>query len=396
MNQTLDLPNKDVQEQANETYSNQVKSAEKFGLPEFTEDLIQHPEGSYKVVEEETYIAGTESAESQEYSFLASVSKPLITKVFLDNLQDDFRIPNVSLLVSEVKGREQTRYLFTSPILSKYVEVLFKELGLKWTKYSDGKEVRSEDIIELEKEENFKRLLDIISEDSANWDKEMQIELLLDLTLKLSCNYPVGMMRNYLLEKVGGNVDEMQQMLKKEAESFEILVTFNDNQHWIQDRPNTAKFSEIVEVQERLVRENREDLLKPMTNNTDSFPEPFFDFTGSPLGKELISKGYKIVEKTGLYEVVTWINKLSKRLPVFMQMVSIVTIIDPNGDPLPTFGYSQTIGLSTIPDHMIEHEDGVDFHAPDEKYNEYAEIVKKQSVPRFRQKIESIATQVLS
>lgn len=395
MSQTSGLAENKVQTQANETYLNQLRAAEKFGLPEFDAALIQDPNGSFKVIEEQAYISGSEKVATEDYTFLASVAKPLIVKVFLDNLRDDFRIPNIELLISEIKGRKQTRYLFTSVILKKYVKNLFTEIALHWTDYSDGIAVKPEDTQELEKEENFDRLLQLISSDFAHWDQKTHVDLLLDLTLKLSCNYPVGMMRNYLLAKVDNDVDEMHRLLKREAESFEILVTFNNNQHWIQDRPNTARFSEIVEVQERLVRGSRNEILAPMTNNIDSFPEPFFDFTGSELGKELIAKGYKIVEKTGSYEVVNWIKDLSNRLPVFMQMVSVVTIIDSEGKSSPTFGYSQTIGLPSLPESMIEEEGGVMFHAPNDKYDEYAERVKKISMPKLRNRLEELGKQII-
>jgi hypothetical protein len=163
-------------------------------------------------------------------------------------------------------------------------------------------------------------------------------EELLFIVLGLSSNSSTVDVREALEQKLGlaGLIEAVQTL----APSFVPTYTTKENRHYSQYGPNTGKPSEMLKFLSQLVDDALNPasanhqvsaaLIEAMANSQEKFG---FSFTESEYGQWLISKGYKIIEKTGYLPCVSWDEKSAKELGIayYMAVEAAVVIIGPDG-----------------------------------------------------------------
>lgn len=172
-------------------------------------------------------------------------------------------------------------------------------------------------------------------------------------------------------------------------------------QHWLVPLPNVGPISEHVKLIHELGQKLKTNtlttgenlIMSDLVNNPQDFEH---DFTHSALGKSLIARGYRIVEKTGYYPVVYWVQDFADppfEYPPHMQVSTIVSIVPPVGsaEEVVSLGYYQLYALR-LPETTSNLEiDGVKLVVPDVLAPYVTSIsnpIKSVVNPKFRKQIE--------
>lgn len=277
--------------------------------------------------------------------FMASTSKPVIAKVFLENFPEN----TIELSTDEFKGiindlfrREQLGLAF-----DKHFEIysnLFNSLGFEIHRNMPDEKLK--ELVEKLKAKKFP------PEEKVNFPN---MELV-NLALWASANYPVDIMRNRLIAvfTADGYVEQVQRYVP----NFTPTITTKDFQHWIAPNYNIGRIEEFARFLHEQVKQNLNDpqpesYLKYLLDNDIDWG---FDFTNSALGKSLMSRGYKIYEKTGYYPTVNWVSELAEEdFTVHMALSNIVTIVSPEGE-VQTFYQSMNF-IMPWPNEKIKEDD---------------------------------------
>lgn len=171
--------------------------------------------------------------------------------------------------------------------------------------------------------------------------------------------------------------------------SYSMLVSTESNHHWTEYAPNVGKISEIGVLLYGLARGYVTKTANPLEvilaqsliNNKQDFGHCF---TRSDKGQELISRKYVILEKTGYYPAVTWIEALARNgYPTICTVSSVFSIVSPSGivDTFCAFINAEV----AYPWERIE-EDGIVFpNEWGESYKRYIAGVKAELNIQLRQ-----------
>lgn len=164
----------------------------------------------------------------------------------------------------------------------------------------------------------------------------LTLEQMCHHVLTSSANNAFAVAKKYA-EMLAGDFESLQQLVYEIAPTMELTRTTENYAHWFQKGPNTgyltkltAAFDVLVAtyLQDRQADEYRATIWQAVSNNTAYTVN--FNLAASDLGKELIAKGYLILEKTGDYPCVIWIENLARAgYPPHLVMVDIVTVVTP-------------------------------------------------------------------
>jgi hypothetical protein len=331
-----------------------------------------------RILESALYVAGEAKPSDEQLIFLASVSKFSFSKLF-------------EQLTSQQEVQE---LLVSKEVLLEAIRRGQAENAFRLGSFSNLKEQFSPNI---ELEQYAEMLPDTLI---------VTVKDLITLTIGLSCNVSAAVIKEWCADQLG-SPEALYTAMKRLLPHYGITKSTENNKHWIQSDSNTGFLSEMVNFQHESILsllEEESDVINAMTNNEEIFG---MDFTNSPLGLQLQRKGYKIIEKTGSYEDgVNWVEALAKRgLPFHAPFLSVITIIPPEGQDLPslTFGYYEAYQLD-LPASILEEEMALNdetFTAQfpdtdnDEVYKKQVEKLNPKEQARFRGKLEEIAQNLL-
>ncbi len=340
--------------------------------------------------------------EPSEPVYLASIAKIAISSLFdqIVSKEGDTQIDlNAGSLIAELIGRKQLFVVSDNPDIRKVLEVIFKNY-LNSELPTDKQELEAvlkhfeEDYYDIQSQE-LKPPLNTALDSYSFSIKTLQI-----LSLKYSANLPVNVFRQYLL-KYFGSYEEYARVLGQMTKGFSPTKSIQTAGHWVQPDANVGYLSEFLKLQHKIVSETPESELVENMKNNEVFEEPFFDFTGSETAKKLIALGYSIVEKTGYYNAVGWVESLAARgLPVHLPFLSCVTIIDPTGKVVGSFAHYKAVAVRMPQDKIRESEsnNGEQFDLEYPNYDSHpyqagiTEIYNK-TCPVFRSEIVEVFNQ---
>lgn len=195
--------------------------------------------------------------------------------------------------------------------------------------------------------DNLKRKLEqLIPED---FEYPVPLKELIYQALKLSSNNATRIAKKLISDNSESINAELAKLVPKYTPS---PADMSQLQHWVASKPNVGPLSEHVTLIHSLGQKLKSGTLTPaeemvISDITNSDLDVIgHDFTHSELGKELISKGYRIIEKTGYYPCVFWIKEFSLppyNYPPHMILATTVSIVPPEGsdEDVVSFGYYQ-------------------------------------------------------
>lgn len=154
----------------------------------------------------------------------------------------------------------------------------------------------------------------------------IDIKDLLILLLVLSYNVPLEIIKKRILERLDAkSIDYIKHI--KERYGFEPAINTGNNYHWYQEKPNIGNAGKIGDLLNSFNEDNL--IFKILDKYHCDFKYNFY-FTN--IAKLLKNRGYRIIEKTGFYPNVCYINYFSKKYPAFMTLLDVFTIIDMKGE----------------------------------------------------------------
>ncbi len=340
----------------------------------------------------------TSDINHEKIVYLASVSKLAIILEFVKKAKKEGldSIPISIDVIIDIIQRDQVFRIFEREnIYEKFIEAMSLE-----EKEVEALKAKNNDSYVKVKAKAINRLKDHYGDSKIDFSID-EIEV---LSLGLSCNEPVTVAKNYLLDKFD-SIEELQKSFEEILDNAEYRITISteNGYHWVQTDANTGKLSAFLKLLHRMAEKYVDKELTPeesevfdkMVDNPENFD---FDFTHSALGQELISKGWKIVEKTGYYGSVDWVEKLAKEgYPIHMSMSTIVTLIPPDGSKPISFSHN----LNTEVSFPTATEDFYGLSFPgigitNKEYTEYILAVKAKVASQFRAECEKIVRQMLN
>jgi hypothetical protein len=189
-------------------------------------------------------------------------------------------------------------------------------------------------------------------------DKKLEyflpIDELLYHDLTLSSNSAAEAIKNVGIGDDAPPLAKAKMALLLTIPSYEYTISTANITHWRQSASNTGKLSEHANLLHRLATDYQSgkstpimrQLISSIKNNKQDFG---FDFTNSKMGNQLRKQGWEILEKTGYYPVVFWVEDLANgnraKYPTHMTFSTLVSLIPPtasNKQPI-TFSYYKNI-----------------------------------------------------
>jgi len=279
------------------------------GIPEFPQLIPINDSVPWRV--------GTEPTQSSRQEImLASVPKVAISLAMIRVLENlNIQERNITLdadTILELLGRDPNSVF--NPESNQYgtyeeLREVLSSLNIKFEDINSKDKFRS-------KEQAIRNALK---------DLKVSVDLneLLRQILTLSSNSATRIAKQLIVQN-GRDIDEeLKQLVPQYSPSPADMSRL---QHYSEtSKPNVGPIHERAKLLDDLVKEvypqqnsptstefssateGKRMLVDSMTNNSEDFG---FDFTNSPLGKLLQSKGYRIVEKTGYYPCVYWVKVL--------------------------------------------------------------------------------------
>lgn len=333
---------------------------------------------------------------SEKPFMLASVSKVAVNVAFVRALEKtaslDTQVSIDHTTLTELFGRKPSR-LISSPKYAKLLEDYPAARDLATTAAINETEYISSDLVDA-----FSALI------PTDIEYEIPVAELLYQVLTLSSNTANDVSKKVVAAQ--GTIIETELLnIVPEYTSSPVLTAAME--HWRAPLSNVGPLSEHVELLHELGQKLRNDELSDgeslvidgLINNPEDFD---LDFTHSSLGKDLISQGYRIIEKTGYYPVVFWIGELNEppfEYPPHMVLATMASIVPPEGsdEEVLSFGYYQMFAVPLPETTSVFTVDGVNLTFPDSLYSYIQSVsdpIKGVVIPLFRQKLVDSLTEL--
>jgi hypothetical protein len=327
---------------------------------------------------------------------LASVSKVAVNVAFVRALERagslDTQVTIDHATLSELFGRKPSR-LISSPKYAKLLEDYPEARELATTAAITETEYVSSDLVDA-----FSALI------PTDIEYEIPVAELLYQVLTLSSNTANDISKKVVAQQ-GTTIEAELLGIVPEYTSSPVLTAAME--HWRVPLPNVGPISEHVELLHELGQKLQNDELSDgeslvidgLINNPEDFD---LDFTHSTLGKDLISRGYRIIEKTGYYPVVFWIGELNEppfEYPPHMVLATMASIVPPEGsdEEVLSFGYYQMFAVTLPETTSVFEVEGVKLTFPDSLYSYIQAVsdpIKAIVMPQFREKLVDSLTQL--
>lgn len=276
-------------------------------------------------------IVGEQSLDmtSEEEFMNASVPKPTISLALARLLEQQGGLDKPVTIdigtIAELVGREPSRF-FSNPLYSS----LLNDENLVFLVKSAVEAHKAGKIDELD------RLKRQFGEVYAELKLEIPLQELMYHALAISSNNATRIAKDLIIASGGDLNAEIQKLTPNYTPSPASMANM---EHWVEPRPNVGVISEHLTLLHDLGMKMKsgnlsaaeEMVVKDITNNPTNF---FHCFTHSELGKELIAKGYKIIEKTGYYPCVFWVRDQFNpphNKPPYLVIATMVSIVPPEG-----------------------------------------------------------------
>jgi hypothetical protein len=110
----------------------------------------------------------------------------------------------------------------------------------------------------------------------------------------------------------------------------------------------------------------------------------FVYFTCSPLGTQLQQQGWHIIEKTGYYPCVFWLENLGNIYPMHLALSTVVSLIPPDSsEPITLYGFIN-VEVAPPPTSITDEASGIQtLHEWSPEYVAYALQVKAAAVQQL-------------
>ena len=389
------------------------------GIPEFPQLIPINNSTPWRV--------GTEPTESSKQEImLASVPKVAISIAMvrvLESLQiQENKISLDADTILELLGRDSDSVL--NPESNQYgtyaqVREVLNSLGitsLEDIKSTDKFESKKQAIkdalrdlkVEVDLSELLRQVLTLSSNNATRIAKQLIVSSGQDINIKLKELVPMYSPSPADMSKLQHYYETDKPNVGPIYEHAEILHQLvgrvfanrdkskkSESQKTKKEDPTTSKSDESGKSEGEIM------LVDSLTNNPVDFD---FDFTHSDLGKILISKGYRIVEKTGYYPCVYWVSAFAdpqNPIPPHMVMCTIFSIIspEPENKVIGTFAHQRLFKVRLPIEKSATTINGEKVEEPNEHDPSYTVAyirpIKQQAAKLFREECTRSVLDVL-
>jgi len=364
------------------------------------EGFLKLEDGNITLIEGKNYLTGNLGYKN---IFLASVSKEYIAHTYLKFVSEG-KIEKESFvgpeLVKEIILRSEAKRLLEKPDIYKSI------LSSTFTT-NQSLEQGAEDLA-------FAQRLALETLLLFPVDFKLPAEEIAKVTLKYSCNNSNTLMQNKIRETFKSG-EEFYDYMLLQYPGFHVHKSEDIASLFIQYDANTGDLTNLMKLQNNIALNWENDNLIPLErevleeriNGTKDF---LFNLSTTEWMHDLQSLyDFDLIEKTGYFPIVTWVENQGEKYPAFMIMESIETFVPRSESSklkktvtvayyaLHEVPFPQTeVKLSTVPEAKAYEPDVYIYDISTEEEEKYIMPIKYDLAEDFRKSAEKKIKDLLS